>query len=95
MNHLIILLLAAVSIIPKPAVVVELNGSCKASRAETPQVTISPALKSEAYILDIDRKGVRICAGGDAGVFYARQTLAQLGPGALPCVHIEDAPAFE
>ena len=80
MNHLIILVLAAVSIIPKPAVVVELNGNCKASRAQTPQVTLSPALKSEAYILDIDRKGVRICAGGDAGVFYARETLAQLGP---------------
>ena len=95
MNHLIILVLAAVSIIPKPAVVVELNGNCKASRAQTPQVTLSPALKSEAYILDIDRKGVRICAGGEAGVFYARETLAQLGPGALPCVHIEDAPAFD
>ena len=23
------------------------------------------------------------------------ETLAQLGPGALPCVHIEDAPAFD
>ena len=95
MNFLVSLLIAAVSIIPKPAVVVESKGTCKASLAQTPQVTISPALKTEAYILDIDRKGVRICAGGDAGVFYARQTLAQMGSGALPCVHIEDAPAYD
>ena len=32
----------------------------------------------EAYVLEVSPKGVFIKAGGDAGAFYAQQTLAQL-----------------
>lgn len=71
--------------------------TCTLKEGQEPVVKISPALKSEAYILDVTRKGVEIAAGSDAGVFYAMQTLRQLSddPRHLPCVHIEDAPKFD
>ncbi len=51
----------------------------------------------EAYTLRIDQHGVSINAATDAGVRNALRTLAQLlralGP-EIPCVEIEDAPAF-
>lgn len=48
-----------------------------------------------AYTLDVTPSGVKISAAGEAGVFYARQTLDQLSRGGrVPCVHIEDYPRF-
>jgi hypothetical protein len=51
----------------------------------------------EAYRLIIDRKGISIYAGSDAGAYYAIQTLNELlkiyGP-VLPQCKIEDAPDF-
>lgn len=91
-------LLAAVNVIPQPAVVQERAGTYKVrsgSAREDMNIEISPALKREAYILDITRKGISVTAGSDAGVFYACQTLDQLGTGELPCMHIEDAPAYD
>lgn len=86
--------LAAFNIIPQPAVLDVTKGQCNLKRART-EVHISPALKAEAYVLDVTPGHVTITAGSDAGVFYARQTIAQLGEGKVPCVHIEDAPAFD
>lgn len=91
-------ILVAINIIPQPSVVVENKGTYKVrsgSFKDEMEVGISPALKKEAYVLDITRKGIRVTAGSDAGVFYACQTIAQLGERELPCVHIEDAPAFD
>ena len=66
-------------------------------------------LEDEAYTLDITPDRALVHARHPAGLFYAAQTLAQLararpiafsppGPGlglaTLPCIHIEDAPAF-
>ena len=52
----------------------------------------------EAYVLEITPKGVSIKAGGEAGVFYAQQTLAQLMAYAdqqtLQCCRIDDSPRF-
>lgn len=90
--------LSALSIIPQPAVVVEGKGTYKlksASLEDEIRTEISPALKPEAYVLDITRKGISVKAGGESGAFYARQTLAQIGDKVFPCVHIEDAPAFD
>ncbi|MCQ2982631.1 MAG: beta-N-acetylhexosaminidase [Treponemataceae bacterium] len=51
----------------------------------------------ESYILDISRNTISVEAAGPAGWFYAYQTVRQLyltfGK-AIPCVHIEDTPAF-
>ena len=60
----------------------------------------------EAYVLEVSPKGVFIKAGGDAGAFYAQQTLAQLiafsasgkagvlQTTTIQCVRIEDEPRF-
>lgn len=39
-----------------------------------------PALGSEGYVLEINTDSVQIRAGGDAGLYYAAQTLRQLFP---------------
>ena len=52
----------------------------------------------EAYRLEISPKGIDIKAGGEAGLFYAMQTLAQMTADGtvneLKCCWIEDAPRF-
>ncbi|MCX7599361.1 MAG: beta-N-acetylhexosaminidase, partial [Armatimonadetes bacterium] len=50
----------------------------------------------EGYRLVVDGQGARILAGGEAGLFYAAQTLAQLvtRQGTVPHVTIEDWPAY-
>ena len=101
MNCLVVFLfsvLATLNIIPQPAVVVEGKGVYKVrsgSLEDEVAVEISPALKREAYVLDVTKKGISVKAGGDAGVFYAYQTLRQMGDKAFPCAHIEDAPAYD
>ena len=55
------------------------------------------AIPSEGYRLHVGADGVRIASSDAAGAFYARQTLEQLlgsDGAALPCVEIEDAPAY-
>ena len=57
----------------------------------------SDALGAEAYDLTIEPSGVRVVAGGDAGVFYAAITLLTLREthgGSLPCGRIIDQPRF-
>ena len=50
---------------------------------------------AEGYTLDVTPEGVKITAAGEAGAFYARQTLDQLAQaGKVPCVHITDYPRF-
>lgn len=75
-------------------------------RSKNPDNTISivledPASTSEAYELSVAPKQVQIKAAGNAGVFYAMQTLIQLlppnrfRPAELPCVNIKDEPKFK
>ena len=61
--------------------------------------TEDKSLGLEAYRLKVTASGVEIRSGGAAGAFYARRTLKQLafedgGSISLPCVEIEDSPAF-
>jgi hexosaminidase len=58
-----------------------------------------PALKPQAYRLDIDTSGVTITSADADGAFYGVMTLAQLpvrsaGHWELPCVKVVDAPAL-
>ena len=50
----------------------------------------------ESYRLDVTPDGASIVAGDSAGLFYGRQTLAQLIDAGSPvrAIHIEDAPRF-
>ena len=70
-------------------------------------VDIDERLPDEGYQLRISPVGARITAGGEAGAFYATQTLRQLLPDEawraapvpgpawqLPCAEIDDAPAL-
>lgn len=56
-------------------------------------------MAAEAYLLSVAPEGITVRSAGAAGAFYARQTLRQLaverdGKLVLPCVEIEDSPAF-
>ncbi len=63
---------------------------------------IKEDLAAAAYILTITQKGILLQGGSPEGVFYGMQSLLQLiqqqyataFPIDLPCVHIEDEPAF-
>jgi hexosaminidase len=52
----------------------------------------------EDYSLEVNSRGVVIRAGGEAGLFYARQTLAQMTSGGavteIRCCRIEDSPRY-
>lgn len=87
-------LIAAVNIVPMPNHVVEKEGVCDAS--VQPGFVTDPALADEAYRLAVAPGKIQIEASGDAGRFYALQTLSQLRNGdKIPCVEIEDAPRFK
>jgi len=65
------------------------------------QLKISPDIGVDTYALTITTKGILIQGGSPASVFYGIQSLSQLiqqqqGQETLeiPCVHIEDQPAF-
>lgn len=84
------------------------NEAAEARRLLVPRITpylrgkaeirlvLDPTLSNpEAYVLDIDRKGIRIRGGGAAGVYYALKSVEQLliaSPYELPPMHIEDRP---
>jgi hexosaminidase len=68
---------------------------------------VDSALPFEGYRLRVTEDGIDITGGSPAGVFYGGQTLKQLlpsfvfrqawdngGPLAVPCVEIEDEPAY-
>ena len=94
-------LMAENMILPRPVEIIENIGTYTFS--EEPAVKISyregPA---EGYTLEIGRKGVRIIASDEAGVFYARQSLAQMlaasevedGKKTLQCCIVRDFPRF-
>lgn len=81
-------------VIPRPAQV-RVTGGRMIAPTE-PAVTLRGDLGAEEYCLTVEKEGVRIEAGGDGGVFYARQTLRQLAEadGSLRCCEIRDAPRF-
>ena len=90
------LLSATLNIIPAPQET-RLNGKqTTPAAAERCRIKIDGKMQAEAYVLKVSRRSVRIKAGGPAGVFYARQTLAQEinNEGALWIGTVKDAPRF-
>ena len=70
---------------------------------QTPDITFRRVsdrqMGKEAYRLEVRKKGVVITSSGDAGVFYAGQTLAQMvcehdGMKEIQCCVVNDSPRF-
>jgi hexosaminidase len=81
-----------VNLLPRPRFV-DVGDQLTANRVASERV--DPALPTEGYELRIDDDGAHIAAGDDAGLFYARATLAQLGRlsnGSIPIGTIHDHP---
>ncbi len=90
-------------LLPRPRLLRLTRGSVPAAATFLPEVRVDPSAvpHPQGYHLQISAKGgARITAHDEAGAFYARQTLvqlqrvAELGDGAIPCLHIEDHPDF-
>ncbi|MEO3853383.1 beta-N-acetylhexosaminidase [Acrocarpospora sp. B8E8] len=80
-------------IIPRPRQLAVLGGTVAYDPERVRLAPPDPALGQEGYRLEISPTGVDLTAGGDAGRFYARQTLALYGD-ALPHATIEDRPKY-
>ena len=98
MIKLLTLILAIVpQIIPAPAEMQVREGSFKVDGSKHIEFVLNPSAKipAEGYTLDVTRTRVKAVASSEAGLFYARQTLAQLEQdGVIPCVKIKDYPRF-
>ena len=86
-------------IVPRPVSVTELPGPADLGAGQPASIRDSAELAAqhgrEAYRLRATARGVEIEAGGDAGRFYALQTLAQLPRGAVSNgLEILDYPRF-
>ena len=79
-------------LVPFPSSVREMGGRSWAKV----EVVRDAGLGAEAYRISVKPERTVIMCATDAGEFYARRTLDQLGDGdgSYPCVEIEDAPAF-
>ena len=81
---------------PPPRVCERLPGQTLSSATVIEQATASIA--AEGYQLHLDSDRILVVFADQAGRRHAHATLAQLRSlfinGALPCLHIEDAPAI-
>src|SRR5438874_12551804 len=84
-------------LLPTPRKIEHLPGF-NSSPDSAPVENIDPALSQpESYVLEITPDRLFLFGSDDAGLFYGRQTLAQLRrqfPDSLPCLRIEDWPDF-
>src|SRR5688572_21406902 len=83
-------------LLPQPRRIHASEGTCPANATVTEHRESSNP-RAESYALDIAPDRILLRAGDDAGMFYARQTLAQIrrqSPDRLPCLRIEDWPDF-
>jgi hexosaminidase len=98
MIKLITLLLALVpQILPAPAEMQVREGYFKVDGDKHMEFVLKPSapIPAEGYTLEVTRTRVKAVASTEAGLFYARQTLAQLEQdGKIPCVKIKDYPRF-
>lgn len=83
------------SIVPAPKRVEVFEGT--ASVHAKIHARIDSAMEGEAYRLRVGENGIELIGGSDAALSRARATLDQIGlryGDALPCLEIEDAPAY-
>ena len=91
---------AAPMLIPAPREMSVMGGRIALAAAKAPRTEVAKSIPPEGYELSITTNGVTIRHSDDAGLFYAKMTLAQLrtrtgqSP-SLPCLEIKDAPAFK
>lgn len=83
------------NLLPMPRSIQMIEGTAATDAAVTEH--LEPNHPSQGYRLNIGSAGITLAASSDTGLFYARQTLAQLRrlyPQRLPAMHIEDSPDF-
>ena len=89
---------AAPMLIPAPREMSVTGGRVALAAADAPKVEVVASIPPEGYELSITTNAVTIRHSDDAGLFYAKATLAQLRADAtdptIPCLEIKDAPAF-
>jgi len=97
------------TLVPYPQKVVEKEGACLLATNFIVEADVKwqkdAAIPAEGYKLSVTPSGATVWSSGDAGAFYAFQTLKQLArpqnvdvrvkPLEIPCVEIEDAPKFK
>ena len=94
-------------LVPRPRSVVRTEGVYAPGVSSVDGLAVErlsdPSIPSEGYRLSVTSNGVRVASSGEAGEFYARETLKQLavvsGTGrsrsvCVPCCEIEDAPKY-
>ena len=81
---------AALALVPQPQKLLETGG---VSSATNVVYEADRGIAAEGYRLAVTKDRIVIASSDDAGAFYARQTLRQLGE-PTPCVEIEDEPAY-
>lgn len=90
------------SLVPYPAKLVEKDGVYVTDDSWEGEVAVSTdaSIPSEGYRISVSPDGISIVSSGDAGRFYAMQTLYQLADWqsaektVFKCVEVEDAPAY-
>ena len=86
-----------VAVVPLPQSLEQFSGFCTCA-PDKAQTSINSSLGAEEYVLDTRGSRIKIEAGSEAGVFYARQTLSQIasqgGEAGIPRVLIKDKPEF-
>ena len=85
-------------VIPLPQKMMTCEGSVKVRKLKNVRYVTNAGMDSEAYRLDISKKGATITSATDKGKYYAEQTLKQLAEdcpdGSIACMHIEDRPQY-
>ena len=90
-----VLVLATLTVVPAPRSVVLTGGTCSLSNLEAHVRLVKDAtVPAEGYRLEVAADDVTVTSADDAGAFYALKTLGQLGPSNVPCLKVEDSPAF-
>lgn len=87
-----ILVVAAVALVPQPQQATFAGGSVPAAQI---RYVFDATLPKEGYRLSVSKSGVKVWASTEAGRFYARKTLEQLErKGKYPICEIRDEPAY-
>ena len=92
-----ILLTLVPQLIPAPAEMQVRDGVFTVSEKNQVKYVLDTKAKipAEGYTIDITRSRAKVVASTPAGLFYARQTIAQLEQdNQIPCVKIKDYPRF-
>ena len=81
-------------VIPAPQEV-SLDGTLSRASLEKVVTSIDHALPEEGYLLEVDKRSIRLVGGSEAGLYYGMQTLLQEKEnGGLRCGTITDWPRY-